>query len=316
MSKLRNKVIAVTMGDPCGVGPEVTAAALSSLCADANARRVQFIVIGNERVLARYWPKNIHFPTVVHLSENHCLPHNPGRPTPESGLDSLLYLEYAVKLLQAGTVDGLVTGPLSKEAVIPFYPGFKGHTTFLADAFSARNVEMMFVAEALRVVLVTRHVPLKDVPAMITSAKVFSVIASAAAFVRDHMGVKKPKVAVCGLNPHAGEGGHMGREEIMRILPAVRKACLAGWDVTGPLPADTLFEPGINARYDLIAAMYHDQALTALKAQYFNKLVNVTVGLPFIRTSPAHGTAFGIAGKGLADPGSMGAAIKLAAGLM
>ena len=316
MSRSKNKVIALTLGDPCGVGPEVTAAALAGVCADPCHQGVEFIVIGNEGALARYWPRKVPLPSVVHLSDSRCSPHRPGRPTPESGLDSLLYLEYAVKLLKAGTVHGLVTGPVSKEAVIPFYPGFKGHTTFLADKFAVRDVEMLFIAGTLRVVLVTRHVPLKDIPAMVTAAKVVSVLGTAAAFVRDRLGMRNPRIAVCGLNPHAGEGGHMGREEITRIIPALTRFRRAGWDVTGPLPADTLFEPGISRGYDLIAAMYHDQALTALKAQHFNTLVNVTVGLPFIRTSPAHGTAFGIAGKGVADPGSMRAALKLAAGLV
>ena len=317
MSRSRNKVVAVTLGDPCGIGPEVTAAALASLKGDATCRKVEFIVIGNEELLARYWPSKIPLPSVIHLADSCCMvPHKPGCPTPGSARDSLSYLECAVKLLKAGAVDGLVTAPLSKEAVMPFYPGFKGHTTFLADAFAVKDVEMLFVADALRVVLVTRHVALKEIPDLITAAKVLSVIGTAAAFIRDHFHIKRPRIAVCGLNPHAGEGGHMGREEITRIMPAVKKACKAGWDVVGPLPADTLFEPGLSAGYDLITAMYHDQALTALKACYFDRLVNVTAGLPFIRTSPAHGTAFGIAGKGSADPGSMRAAIKLAAGLV
>ncbi len=175
---------------------------------------------------------------------------------------------------------------------------------------------MLFIADDLRVVLVTRHVPIKDLPALVTSAKVFSVVETTAAFVRDRFGIKQPRVAVCGLNPHAGEGGHMGREEVTQISPALNKLRKAGWDIVGPLPADTLFEPRMRCGYDLIASMYHDQALTALKAQYFDRLVNLTVGLPFIRTSPAHGTAFGIAGKGVADPGSMLAALKLATELI
>ncbi len=312
MSKSKDKIIAVTMGDPCGVGPEVTAAALVSL----RAKGMKFVVVGNEDVLAHYWPKKVPMPMVIHVAEKNRVRHKPGQPTPEAGLDSLLYLEYAVNLLKEGKVAGLVTAPVSKEAVIPFCPGFKGHTTFLADAFGLKNVEMLFVADDLRVVLVTRHVPMKDLPGLVTSAKVLSVIATTASFVCDRFGIKNPRVAVCGLNPHAGEGGHMGREEITQITPAVTKLRKAGWDIYGPLPADTLFEPRIRAGYDLIASMYHDQALTALKAQYFDRLVNLTVGLPFIRTSPAHGTAFGIAGKGLADHGSMKAALKLATELV
>ena len=255
-------------------------------------------------------------PLVVHVAEQKKTLHKPGKPTAQSGLDSLRYLEYAVRLLKEGKVDGLVTGPVCKESVIPFYPGFKGHTTFLAEAFGVKNVEMLFVADDLRVVLVTRHVPVKELSTLITSGKVASVVGVTAAFVRDRFGIKKPRVAVCGLNPHAGEGGHMGCEEIARITPALNRLRKAGWDIVGPLPADTLFEPRIRAGYDLIASMYHDQALTALKALYFDRLVNLTVGLPFVRTSPAHGTAFGIAGKGVADAGSMLAALKLATELV
>ncbi len=313
MSRSENKIIAVTMGDPCGVGPEVTAAALSQWRPKKN---LQCIVIGNEDVLARYWPKRIPMPPVIHVAEKNITLHRPGKPTPDSGLDSLLYLEYAVKLLKEKKAHGLVTAPVSKEAVIPFHPGFKGHTTFLAEAFGSRNVEMLFVADDLRVVLVTRHVPLKDVPRMVTTAKVGSVVETTAAFIQQHFGIEKPRIAVCGLNPHAGEGGHIGREEIKAITPALNKLRRSGWNIIGPLPADTLFEPRIRAGYDLIVSMYHDQALTALKGQCFDKLVNLTVGLPFIRTSPAHGTAFGIAGKGLADNGSMVASLKLAAELV
>lgn len=312
MSRSRNKIIAVTMGDPCGVGPEVTAAALGRL----RARGVEFIVIGNEDVLARFWPKGVLMPPVIHVAEKNGAVYKPGHPSSGSALDSLLYLDHAIQLLKDGNVQGLVTAPVCKEALMPFCPGFKGHTTFLAEAFGLKDVEMLFVAEALRVVLVTRHIALQKVPARITAAKVGAVVTTTAAFVRDRFAIKRPRVAVCGLNPHAGEGGHMGREEIMQIIPALIKLRKAGWDIAGPLPADTLFEPRIRSGYDLIVSMYHDQALTALKALYFDKLVNLTVGLPFIRTSPAHGTAFRIAGKGVADPGSMAAALKLAMGLV
>ncbi|MFH0753783.1 MAG: 4-hydroxythreonine-4-phosphate dehydrogenase PdxA, partial [Candidatus Omnitrophota bacterium] len=304
--------IAITMGDACGVGPEVTVAAIEKCRALTG---VDFLVIGNETVLDRFWKRKFNRPDVIHVESKAGHPHISGKPTPVSGRDSLTYLEYAVKLLKDRTVHALVTAPVAKEAIIPFYPGFKGHTTYLAEAFSLDNVQMLFVAGSQRVVLVTRHVPLKDVPGLVTSSKIVSVVNATTAFVAAHFGIKDPRVAVCGLNPHAGEGGHIGDEEIHEIIPALVKLRRAGLNISGPLPADTLFEPRLSRQYDLIAAMYHDQALTALKAQSFNCLVNVTVGLPFIRTSPAHGTAFGIAGKGLADPGSMVAAIKLAAEL-
>ncbi len=308
MLRSGNRIIAVTMGDPCGVGPEVTAAALHGL----KKKGLEFVVIGNEEVLAQYWPRRVSMPPVIHLAEKKKASYRAGRPTPDSGLDSLRYLECAVKLLKSGAAHALVTAPVSKEAVMPFSPGFKGHTTFLANAFGLKNVEMLFVAEDLKVVLVTRHVPIKDLSKMVTAAKVFSVIDTTASFLKGRFRIKTPRIAVCGLNPHAGEGGHMGKEEITDIIPAMARLRKAGWDVHGPLPADTLFEPRMRSGYDLIASMYHDQALTALKAQYFDKLVNLTIGLPFIRTSPAHGTGFAIAGKGVADPGSMMAAVKLA----
>ncbi len=312
-AKRSKKIIAVTMGDACGVGPEVTVAAIEKC---ASIKGVEFLVIGNENVLNRYWHSKKNIPCVLHVTDSPGVEYRSGRPTSASGKDSLLYLEHAVKLLTNIDVDALVTAPVSKEAIIPFHPGFKGHTTFLAEAFGIENVEMLFVAKGLKVVLVTRHVPLKDVPGLISRQKIVSVVRTTANFLAERFGVKSPKIAVCGLNPHAGEGGHMGSEEITQIIPALNDLRKLKISVTGPLPADTLFEPHISGQYDLVAAMYHDQALTALKAQYFNELVNVTVGLPFIRTSPAHGTAFGIAGKRLADPGSMIAAIKLAAELM
>jgi 4-hydroxythreonine-4-phosphate dehydrogenase len=238
--------------------------------------------------------------------------HRPGLSTAESGRDSLLYLERAVDLIKKGGANALVTAPVSKESISRFIPGFKGHTTYLANAFGCRNVEMLFAAQNMKLVLLTRHIPLHEVPAAVTLPRVLGVIASSYRFCVDRFGIVKPKIAVLGLNPHAGEGGHIGREDVEVILPAIRKAVARGMDVHGPFPADTFFEPRICRGFDLVIAMYHDQGLTALKALYFNELVNVSIGLPFIRTSPVHGTAFGIAGRGAADAGSMSASLRLA----
>jgi 4-hydroxythreonine-4-phosphate dehydrogenase len=309
MSKSKNKIIGITLGDAAGIGPEVTSMALLKT---RFPKGVEPVIIGDERSFARFWPKRKALPLFIHLTSNPKVQHEPGRPTPQSGKDSLLYLETAVELLKAGKLQALVTAPVSKESVARFLPGFKGHTTFLANAFGLKQVEMLFVADEVKLVLVTRHVALKELPRLVTTDKLLSVLSTTNHFLVRSFGIKKPRIAVLGLNPHAGEGGQMGREELDAIIPAIKRAKGKGLDIRGPFPADTFFEPRNCRGYDLIAAMYHDQGLIALKSRYFDRLVNLTIGLPFIRTSPAHGTAFGIAGKGIADPGSMKASIDLA----
>ncbi|NTV29198.1 MAG: 4-hydroxythreonine-4-phosphate dehydrogenase PdxA [Candidatus Omnitrophica bacterium] len=310
MSRSRSrKVIGITLGDPAGIGPEVIARSLLNI---KSSPGTEFLVIGNRDVFARVWPKSRPWPLFLDLSSGK-MDYRPGCPTILSGRDSLLYLDKSIEMLKSGTLTSLVTGPVSKEAVSRFVSGFRGHTSYLADAFGRKDVEMLFVAPGLKMVLVTRHIPLRDVPGKITRSKVKSVIVAVYAFLRDKFGIASPRVAVCGLNPHAGEGGQIGREDVEAIVPAIKDLKRRGWDINGPFPADTLFEPRNRRGYDLIVTMYHDQGLTAVKAEYFSSLVNLTVGLPFIRTSPAHGTAFGIAGqKGTADHRSMLAAIRLA----
>lgn len=310
MSRSRSKkVIGITMGDPAGIGPEVIARAMAGLSAP---KGIEFMVLGDRRVFDKFWPRSKTPPAFMHLASREKVDYSPGKPTAGSGRDSLLYLDKAIGMLKSQTMAALVTGPLSKESVGRFVPGFKGHTTYLAEAFGKKDVEMLFVAPGLKMVLVTRHIPLAEVPHRITRQKVASVITTTYCFLRDRFGIRKPRVAVCGLNPHAGEGGQIGREDAEKIAPAIVDLKRKGWDINGPFPADTLFEPRNRKGYDLIVTMYHDQGLTAVKAEYFDNLVNMTVGLPFIRTSPAHGTAFGIAGKGVADYHSMRASIKLA----
>ncbi len=295
------------MGDPSGVGPEVIASSLRKI----RLTRSDIVIIGDQDVFKYFW-EGRDLPRFIHVKKNEGVRHASGVPTSASGEDSLLYLNKFIELYKAGEVDALVTGPLSKESISRFIKDFKGHTTFLANAFKKKNVEMLFVADDVRMVLVTRHIPLKDVPSLISSAKVVSVTRSAHDFLKEHGSSKKIRVALCGLNPHAGEGGHIGREEMDHIIPALKKLKRAGMDIEGPFPADTIFEQRNLRKFDLIVSMYHDQGLPVLKALYFDKLVNVTTGLPFIRTSPAHGTAFNIAGKGIANDGSMRAAIELA----
>jgi len=192
---------------------------------------------------------------------------------------------------------------------------FQGHTEYLAEAFGVKNFEMMFVGRTLRTIVVTRHVPLAKVSSLITREKMLTTLRLGQEAMTKFFIMNRPRIAVCGLNPHAGEGGSIGREEIDVIIPAMNQAKAEGIEVQGPFAADTIFCPTMAKNFDLIISMYHDQGLVGVKALYFKELVNMTVGLPFIRTSPAHGTAFNIAGKNQADPSSMAAALNLAARL-
>ena len=294
MSRLSKKNIVITMGDPKGIGPEVIQKALAkkSLLALGN-----FIVVGDKKILGR-------MPSVVGVVD---------LPYKSAGEGSLKFLDKAILLIKGGVADALVTAPLSKEAVSRCHKDFVGHTEYLAEAFDVKDFDMMFVAPHMRLTIATRHVPLKEVPGLITQKAVFDSVALMAKTLKDNFRIKRPKIAVLGLNPHAGEGGLLGHEDRQFIEPAIRKAKAQGINVKGPFPADTFFAfPKDDNPYDGIIAMYHDQGLAPLKGIYMKELVNFTAGLPFIRTSPAHGTAFDIAGKNKADPASMIAAINLA----
>ena len=294
MSRSNKRVIAVTMGDPKGVGPEVIRKALADKPLLAQGC---FIVIGDKKALGRVHPSVV----VVEV------------PYKSAGEGSLKFLDKAILLIKGGVADALVTAPLSKHAVSHFSPHFVGHTEYLAQAFEVKNFDMMFVADQMRLTIVTRHVPLKDVPKLITQKAVFDSISLMAKTLKDKFKIMDPNIAVLGLNPHAGEGGLLGQEDSRSILPAIRKAKAKGINAQGPLPADTFFAFSKRSNpYDGVVAMYHDQGLAPLKGIYMKELVNFTAGLPFVRTSPAHGTAYDIAGKNKADPSSMLAALKLA----
>ena len=222
---------------------------------------------------------------------------------------------YAVRAAITGEIDAIVTAPISKESIHLAGSAYPGHTEMLRDLTGSENAVMMFDGGAFRVVLVTIHCALSEVPRMITRESVFSVIHIANTSMKRQFGLASPRIAVCGLNPHAGEAGAFGSEEIDSIIPAVEKAKNLGISVDGPLPADTLFYQANKGRWDVVVAMYHDQGLIPFKMLAFDKGVNVTLGLPIIRTSPDHGTAFDIAWQNKADPESMAEAIKLAAKL-
>jgi 4-hydroxythreonine-4-phosphate dehydrogenase len=244
---------------------------------------------------------------------------NPGHPDPANGAPVIAMLTHAADACATGAFAALVTAPVQKSVLQDAGFAFTGHTEFLAERTHTPRVVMLLVGGGLRVALVTTHLPLAAVAAAVTSDAIVQTIGILAAALTRDFGIAKPRIAVCGLNPHAGEGGHLGREDIDVVAPAVTSARAAGHDVAGPIPADTVFVPDIARRYDAIVAMYHDQGLPPLKAASFGGGVNVTLGLPFIRTSVDHGTALDLALDAAkartADAGSLYAAVDLAIAL-
>ncbi len=282
----------MTVGDPAGIGPEVCL----KVAADPKVCEVAEITI--------------HGPTTAEELE----PFAPGIVSAEAGRSAYETIERAVAEVQAGRADALVTAPINKEAFAAAGLQWRGHTELLAHLTGADDVAMIFHSDKLRVVLATVHVPLAQVPSLLTAERVEKTIQLAAAEL-PRFGVEAPRLAMAGLNPHAGEHGLLGSEDGEVIAPAVEVCRAEGIDVVGPLPADTLFVSAIKGRYDAVVACYHDQGLIPAKLAAFGKMVNVTLGLPIIRTSVDHGTAFDIARQGVADPSSMVEAVLLAARL-
>ncbi len=326
-------VIGISMGDPLGIGPEVVVKALAD---PALHREARFIVYGRNELLTLaadrssirpYWYRVAHSSerasgnllppvTVVDFDETDFLPPSEPGPHRTAGHLSKAFVEEAIADAQRSStdprrVDAIVTGPICKESWS--LAGFRwpGHTELLAHRTKSKHHAMAFVSPKLRVVLATAHVPLMDVKNVLTIGRVHECIEFAHELARD-LGVAAPKIAVCGLNPHAGENGLLGDEDGRVIAPGVEVAVRQGIAATGPHPADTIFIDAANGDVDLVVAMYHDQGLIPVKLLGWEDAVNVTLGLPIVRTSPDHGTAFGIAGKDQANPGSMRAAVDLA----
>lgn len=311
MAKFKSNIIGITLGDPAGIGPEVIAKALRQTQIRKLAR---FAIIGDYSIYRKYQtasPRNCIFIDVKCISPDRNI--RPGKPDKKSAQASLVYLKKSIQLLKKKEITALVTGPVSKQGICSLGRSFQGHTEYLAKAFKIKRFGMMFVTPFLKNIIVTRHIPLNRVSRTISEKNVLETISLMNEALRQHFKIKKPRIAVCGLNPHAGEGGSLGNEEIKTIIPAIHKAKRKHIRVLGPFPADTLFAGRNSKHYDGIVAMYHDQGLIPIKSLYFTRNVNLTLGLPFIRTSPAHGTAFNIAGKNKADASSMAEAIRLAA---
>ena len=290
--------LAVTLGDVRGIGPEIVAAA----AADARVRAAaQLRLVG---------------PALPSLPVDECVGqwNHPGSEE-EAGRLAGRALERAIELAQSGEVAGIVTAPLDKHALLAGGYDFPGHTEFLA-ARTGCSVAMMLAAtraspgmpNPLRVVLATTHVPLRDVPALVTREAILEAARVTREGLRDWFGIASPRIALCALNPHAGDHGRFGREDDELLAPVAREA-----GITGPLPADTVFVRAMRGAFDAVIAPYHDVGMTAIKVAAFGKAVNVTLGLPFPRTSPDHGTALDIAGQGIADPSSFHEAVRLCA---
>lgn len=316
--------ILVTMGDPAGVGPEVLVKALAAV----DLSEVTLIVVGSEGVL-RERAKGSRVERIEAIEEAKPSPDTlwvidpwdlsklplPGHPSPETGEAAYRYILFAAQRAVEGKVDAVVTGPVSKEVVVSSGHPFMGHTEFLAEVAGAEEVAMVLVGPKLKVCLLTTHVPLAEVPCSITPEGILRKAALLHEGLRDLFGIPNPRIALCSLNPHGGEGGRLGKEEVEILRPAVHEARGRGIGLEGPYPADSLFFWALEGKWDAIMALYHDQGLIPFKMLHFHDGVNLTLGLPFIRTSPDHGTAYDIAGKGIADHRSMLEAIRLAISL-
>lgn len=299
-SKSNRVKVGVTIGDPKGIGPEIVAKALNEISVRSLA---DFTIIGDERSFNKYFKRKFRNCDLIALGDGQQMP---------AGECAYHFLLKAVELLKAKKIQTLVTAPVCKENICKYKKRFQGHTEFLSESFDVENVGMLFVAKEMKTIIVTRHIPIKKVSRALNVDIIYETIALTEKSLKNNFKVKAPRIGVCGLNPHAGEGGLMGREDEEIILPAINKARSKGIRCAGPFAADTLFVGSHGNQYDAIVAMYHDQGLIPIKTLYFDKLVNLTIGLPFIRTSPAHGTAFDIAGKNKANPSSMIEAIRLA----
>jgi 4-hydroxythreonine-4-phosphate dehydrogenase len=317
--------LALSVGEPAGVGPDLAVVAAQSArsCelvafADPQLLAARARALGLPLVLRDYAPERVAEPAAATLTVSPCplrTPAAPGRPDPANAGAILAALEAAYTACAGGDCAALVTGPLHKAVINEAGIAFTGHTEYLAALAGGVTPVMLLVSGPLRVALATTHLPLSAVPAAITPDRLVRVIETLASGLGRDFGIARPRILVLGLNPHAGEGGHLGSEEREIIAPTLAALRNRGFDLAGPVPADTAFVPAALAQADTVLAMYHDQGLPVLKHAGFGRAVNVTLGLPIVRTSVDHGTALDLAGSGRIDPGSFEAALALAAGI-
>ena len=317
--------LALTVGDPGGIGPEIT----GSLLATRALTGADVYVVGAYAALSSWLPAPAcgaarviplaeaaaleapdSFPVYIDTGEE--TTYRRGRPTAEGGRASGLAIETAAALAKRGLVDGIVTGPVSKEALALAGYSRVSHTELLADLFDAPDCQMMMVSRGLRIVILTRDIPLRDVPSAVTAQRIAAGVRVTGRSLRELFGVENPRIAVAALNPHAGDGGVLGTEERDTIIPCLDALRAEGHLVDGPFSADTMFYKWEKKGYDAFIALYHDQGMIPFKAGGFGEGVNMTIGLPVVRTSVCHGTAYDIAGTGTAETGSLASAFALA----
>lgn len=315
--------LAVSLGDPAGIGPEVVAKAWERR---EQAGLKPFFAVGNRDAIAAVWSgplQPIEEPSQAVGCFAQALPIlqvggggsvTPGQPNLDGAHNALDSLELAVGLTRSGAASGLVTGPVSKSQLYAVGFTHPGQTEFVAErcGVSSDMAVMMLAGPTLKTVPATTHIALRDVPEAITTELIVTKSRTTLKGLQRQFGIERPRLAVAGLNPHAGESGSLGREEIEIVVPAIDRLKEEGFDVTGPFPPDAMFHERMRSTFDAALCLYHDQALIPLKTLHFDEGVNITLGLPIIRTSPDHGTAFAIAGKNLAEPGAMIAAIVMA----
>jgi 4-hydroxythreonine-4-phosphate dehydrogenase len=314
--------LAITLGDPSGINSEILLKALNKL----PKRNISYIIYGSKKALEKAKKltgvdlnikeiKSINdvVKSGIYLINLYDLDVEFGSPSKETGKASVIYLENAVKDVLEKKADALITLPISKQWIMESGFPYAGHTDYLAQVSGAKEYAMVLMCKKLKVALITTHIPLKDVPSQITKEKIISKVRLINREFKEKFGISKPKIAILGLNPHASDNGNIGNEELNIILPAVKTLREDGIEITDPLSPDTAFNRYKD--FDIYVAMYHDQGLIPLKLLCFRKAVNITLGLPFIRTSPDHGTGYDIAGKNIADPSSTIEAVKLAISL-
>lgn len=321
-------LIGITMGDPVGIGPEIIIKALSDAAVCSFCRPGVFgdrailqreIVRLNSRLtieaVASLDGLSFKHDTVYLFETSFLAPERAayGKPTPETGKAMASYILQAVSYARDQRIDAMVTAPINKKSLQDAGYDYPGHTEMLARLTSTGDVVMMLAGDRLRVVLVTIHCALSKVPELMTSDSIIKTITITHKALKKYFSLESPRIAVAALNPHAGEGGIFGSEEEQIIAPAVRCARDMGIDASGPYPPDTLFYQAAQGRFDVVVCMYHDQGLIPLKLLHFDDGINITLGLPIIRTSVDHGTAYDIAGKGIASPASMLNALRAAA---
>ncbi|MEK6646186.1 MAG: 4-hydroxythreonine-4-phosphate dehydrogenase PdxA [Candidatus Firestonebacteria bacterium] len=325
---MKKPIVLITMGDAAGIGPEVIIKALSN----KKIHKICFpVVIGDLSVMQfailkfksdfkinivtdikaeKFIPKCINLFDMSNLNASEI---KMGQINKLAGKSSIEYIEKAVELINKNMANAVVTAPINKEAIARAGFWYQGHTEFLAKLTNTKHFEMMLVGGSLKVVLVTRHIPLKEVSKFLSKEKIVQTIKITNKYLKEYFNIKSPKIGVLGLNPHSGEGGLFGLEEKEIIIPAIKYANKININAIGPLVPDACFYKALKGEFDALVCMYHDQGLIPLKMLFFDKGVNITLGLPFIRTSADHGTAYDIAGKGIANCGSMIFAIELAA---